>query len=312
MKKRILQKDDLWLPLACALAERYDIGHLWRAPDPAAYLEEHGAEFVALVSSSRTGASAALMDALPNVRAISNYGVGLDLLDLAHAKARGIAVGYTPDVLTDCVADLAFGLMIDAARGMSKADRFVRGGAWPGGSIPLAWRVSGKRLGIVGLGRIGQAVAQRAGGFAMEIGYCDLRQRDDVPHRFFDSVPALAQWADFLVVAASGGPETRSVIDAEVLAALGRDGFLVNISRGSNVDEGALLQALETRTVAGAGLDVHRAEPQVDPRFFALDNVVLLPHIASNTRETRQAMADRVIENLESFFAAGAMVATAA
>ncbi len=165
------------------------------------------------------------------------------------------------------------------------------------------------RLGIVGLGRIGLAVARRAGGFAMGVGYNDLRPRADSPHRFFDSVQALALWADCLVVAASGGPETRGAITAEVLAALGADGFLINISRGSTVDDAALLHALENKVIAGAGLDVHQAEPHVDPRFFALDNVVLLPHIASNTCETRQAMADRVVDNLDSLFAHGRMVA---
>ncbi|WP_447778297.1 2-hydroxyacid dehydrogenase [Variovorax boronicumulans] len=305
MKQRILQKDNLWAPLAQDLATRYEVHTLWTEPDPVKYLIERGHTFEVLVSSSRTGVTTSLIDALPHLKLISNFGVGLDSIDVARARQRGIVVGYTPKVLTNCVADLAFGLLIDASRCMSTADRFVRNGQWPTATFPVARSVSGKRLGIVGLGRIGMAVAKRASGFDMDIGYVNLARVEDVPYRFFDDLLELARWSDFLVVAAAGGPETKDLISGPQLSALGPEGVLINISRGFAVNEEALLQALETGAIRGAGLDVHTAEPHVSDRFLVLDNVVLLPHIASNTQETRRAMADLVLDNLQSFFDTG-------
>jgi hydroxypyruvate reductase len=239
---------------------------------------------------------------------IANFGVGVDTIDLEAARERGVAVSNTPDVLTDCVADLALGLVIDVARRLSAADRFVRRGDWPKGQFPLATRVWGKKLGIVGLGRIGAAIARRAGGFDMPVRYHSRRLVENSPYEYEASVTALASWADFLVVACAGGAATRHLVSREVIEALGAGGYLVNISRGSVVDEAALVEALQAGRIAGAALDVFEDEPNVPPVLFALDNVVLLPHIASATHETRQAMADCVLANLRSWFDSGRLV----
>jgi hydroxypyruvate reductase len=308
VKPRVLQIGRLMPSLEAALAEHFDVCPLWRETDPAPFLAAHGGEFTAVATSARFGADRALMDALPRLAVIANFGVGVDTIDLDAARNRGIAVSNTPDVLTDCVADLAFGLLIDVARKLSAADRFVRRGDWLKGQFPLATRVSGKRLGIVGLGRIGAAIAKRAGGFDMPVRYHNRRPVDDAPYGYEASLQALADWADFLVVACSGGPSTRRLVSREVLEALGVGGFLVNISRGSVVDEAALVEALVAGGIAGAALDVFEDEPRVPPALLGLDTVVLLPHIASATRETRRAMADCVLANLRSWFDHGRLL----
>ncbi len=316
-KPRILQNLKLLPALEKRLAETFDVHRLHEEADRRAFLAAHGAGFVGLVTSAAVGAGAELIGALPNLRVISSFGVGLDKLDLAAAAQRGIAVGYTPDVLNDCVADTAFGLMLDAARGFSAADRYVRRGAWRGAGtpasapFPLGRKVSGARLGIVGLGRIGSTVARRASGFEMTVRYHNRRPVADVPWGYEPSLLALAEWADYLVVIAAGGPETRHLINEAVLNALGPRGFLVNVARGTVVDEAALVRALADKRIAGAGLDVFENEPEVPEALFALDNVVLLPHIASATQETRQAMADRVADNLESYFRDGRLISPA-
>ena len=311
MKHRLLQNGRLLASLESALAERYDLHPLWKESDPKDFLARHGSEFTAYVSSARYGADAAIISALPNLRVISSFGVGTDAIDLDVARARGIAVGYTPEVLNDCVADTALLLLLDVARGGSAADRFVRRGDWLKGQFPLSTSVSGKRLGILGLGRIGRAIAKRAAGFDMEIRYHNRRPLADVSYGYAATLRELAEWADFLVVASAGGAESRHLVGADILAALGPEGFLVNIARGSVIDEQALIKALASGGVAGAGLDVYEEEPQVPPELMKLDNVVLLPHVASATRETRQAMADLVLANLEAFFATGAVKASA-
>ena len=302
-KHRVLLNGRLLPGVEARLAADYDLHLLAGERDPRAFLAAHGAEFVALVTSAGAGADAALIDALPELRVISNFGVGVDRIDLAAAARRGIPVGYTPDVLNDCVADLAFGLMLDVARGLSAGDRFVRRGAWPGGGFPLGRRVSGARLGIVGLGRIGRTIARRADGFEMGVRYHSRRAVNGVPWRHEPELAALARWADYLVVITAGGEGTRHLIDASVLEALGPDGFLINVARGSVVDEPALVRALAERRIAGAALDVFEREPHVPAELLALDNVVLVPHIASATRETREAMGQRVLDNLRAFFA---------
>ncbi|WP_420997627.1 2-hydroxyacid dehydrogenase [Cupriavidus sp. 30B13] len=307
MKHRLLQHGRLPAALEASLAEHYDVHPLWAETDPAAFLAAHGGEFVAMTTRAANGVDAAMMAAMPALKVISSFGVGLDKIDLDAARARGIAVGYTPDVLNDCVADTAFGLLMDVARGFSAADRFVRRGEWPKGPFPLTTRVSGKRMGIIGMGRIGRVIARRGLGFDMEVSYHSRRPVADLPYRHEPSLAALAEWADFLVIATAGGAETRHLVSASVLEALGPQGFLINIARGTVVDEAALVDALVHKRIAGAGLDVFEHEPQVPPALFALDNVVLLPHIASGTNETRVAMADLVFENLQSFFATGAV-----
>lgn len=297
--------------LEARLAQHYALTTLANVADPATFLAARGAEFEALVTSAPVGVDAGLLAALPTLRVISSFGVGLDKIDLAAAHSRGIAVGYTPDVLNDCVADIAFALLLDVARGASAADRFVRRGDWLKGTFPLARKVSGARLGLVGMGRIGRTIAQRSTGFEMAVKYHTRRPVAEVAWAHEPSLIELARWADYLVVITAGGPATRHLVNAEVLEALGPEGFLVNVARGSVIDEAALVRALVDKRIAGAGLDVFENEPQVPAELMALDNVVLLPHIASATRETRQAMADRVFDNLQGFFADGRLVSAA-
>jgi len=312
MKPRLLQHASIPPLLDTELNSRYDVHPLWQEADPQAFLAAHGAEFSGYVTSARFGVEPATLAALPNLKVISSFGVGTDALPLEAARARGIAVGYTPDVLNDCVADTAFGLVMDVARRFSAADRFVRRGDWLKGQYPLTTRVSGKRLGILGLGRIGQVVAKRASGFDMEVRYHNRRPNPSVPYAYEATLEGLAEWADFLVVVSAGGPETRHLVSADVLRALGPQGFLVNVSRGSVVDEDALIEALEQGVIAGAGLDVYADEPRVPERLRSLEQVVLLPHLASATHETRQAMAELVVRNLDAYFSAGQVLAGAA
>lgn len=294
--------------LEARLAESYLLHRLHEQADASAFLAAHGAEIDGIVAPAPVGASASLIEALPNLRVIAGFGVGYDRVDEAAAVRRGVKVSNTPDVLNECVADLAFALMLDVARGVASADRFVRRGDWHKGRFPLATRVAGKRLGVLGMGRIGRAVARRAEGFGMTVAYCNRQHLGDVAHAWHRSPVELARWCDFLVVTAAGGESTRHLVDREVLAALGPRGMLVNVARGSVVDEAALIEALQDGLVAGAGLDVFENEPQVPAALRVMDNVVLTPHIASGTEETRAAMADLVVENLATFFASGRLV----
>jgi lactate dehydrogenase-like 2-hydroxyacid dehydrogenase len=245
-----------------------------------------------------------LMDQLPALGIVSIMGVGYDKVDVPAAIARKVPVTHTPEVLNDEVADLALGLMLSVARKIPQSDRYVRDGQWEHkGNMPLARKMSGARLGIVGLGRIGKAIAKRAEGFGMSIAYTGRSRQAGVNHAYHPSAKALAQNVDFLVVITPGGEGTRRMIDREVLQALGPRGFLVNVARGTVVDEQALIEALRDGTIAGAGLDVFEDEPRVPQALRDLDNVVLTPHMASATHETRQAMADLALANLLAHFA---------
>lgn len=275
----------------------------------AAFLSSHGAEITAAVTSGRTGVDAALMTALPNLGAVVNFGVGYDTTDVETAAARGIAVSNTPDVLTDCVADTAVGLMIDVMRGFSASDRYVRAGRWPvEGSYPLTRQVSNTRVGIIGLGRIGSAIAKRLNAFNCIICYHNRREVAESPYEYVASPEQLARRVDVLVVAAAGGSGTQKLVSRDVIDALGRDGYLVNIARGSVVDEGALVDALSHGRLAGAGLDVFADEPNVPEALLAMDNVVVLPHVGSATVQTRAAMEELTLRNLERFLESGELV----
>ncbi|MGV2985097.1 2-hydroxyacid dehydrogenase [Microbacterium sp. AGC85] len=274
-----------------------------RLPDDVANLDPADAARVrAVVTSGRFGVPAELMAALPHLEIVTNFGVGYDTTDVAQAAARGIRVTNTPDVLTDCVADTALGLMLDVFRRFGASERFLRDGRWESGGFPLTRRFSGSTVGVLGLGRIGQAIARRAAAFDTTILYTTRRPVEGVPWEHVASAVDLARRSDVLVVAVPGGPSTVNLVDAEVLRALGSDGFLVNIARGSVVDEDALIAALEAGEIAGAGLDVFANEPHV-PEQLIRDDVTLLPHVGSGTHETRQDMRDLTLANLRAYLA---------
>jgi len=285
------------------LEEKFTLLRMDQAADKAAFLKEVGGPITAVASSGGGPGDKALMEALPNLKLISCFGVGVDGIDLAAAKARGVAVTNTPDVLTDCVADLALGLLIGTVRQVVLGDRYVRRGDWLKGSMPLNTSLRGKKLGIIGLGRIGEAIADRAVAFGMEIAYHSRSRKPLVDYPYYATPVALAEASDILLLALPGGAETKSIVDAKVLAALGPKGYLVNIARGSVVDEPALIKALQDKTIAGAGLDVFVDEPRVPEAFMSLENVVLNPHQASATIETRTAMGQLMIDNLLAHFA---------
>jgi D-3-phosphoglycerate dehydrogenase len=290
------------------MAARYRLLRLWEAPDPEAFVAEHGSDVRAIATRGDLGASAALMRALPKLEIVACFGVGTDAIDLANARAAGVRVTNTPDVLTDDVADLAVGLLLAAARQIPQGDAHVRDGSWAQGPMSLVTRVSGKSVGVVGLGRIGAAVARRLAGFDTDIAYFAREPRPEAQWTFVGDLVALARRSEFLIVTLAGGDATRGIIDARVLEALGSDGILVNVSRGSTVDEPALIAALEAGAIKGAGLDVFWNEPAIDPRLKALPNVVLQPHHASGTVETRRAMGQLVRDNLAAHFAGRPLV----
>lgn len=308
--RTVLQVGPLKASLEQTLSETY--GAYVLSDDASArseFLSTHGGEITAVVTSGRSGVDADLMRALPKLGAIVNFGVGYDTTDVDAAAERGIGVSNTPDVLTDCVADTAVGLMIDVMRQFSAADRYVRAGMWPAtGNFPLTHQVSNRRVGIIGLGRIGSAIAKRLSAFGCTISYHNRNPKADSPYAYVDSPVALAAGVDVLVVAAAGGSGTRKLVDSDVIDALGSAGYLVNIARGSVVDEGALVDALTTGRLAGAGLDVFADEPNVPAELLALDNVVLLPHVGSGTVETRAAMEQLTLDNLDEFLRSGRLV----
>ena len=270
--------------------------------DPAAFAKV-APQVRAVAGSGDSKVSAELMAQLPALELISIMGVGYDGVDVTAAKARGVMVTHTPNVLNDDVADLAIGLMLCAARQLPAADRFVRSGQWLKGPMPLARKMSGARLGLVGMGRIGQAIAQRAQAFGMQIAYHTRSPKAGVPYAYHADLLSLARDSDFLVLITPGGAGTRHLVNAQVLQALGPKGFLVNVARGSVVDEAALIEALEGGVIGGAALDVFEDEPRVPQRLMDLPQVVLVPHIGSATGQTRQAMADLAFGNLREHFA---------
>ncbi len=304
MKPEILVTGPMPPVTLAALDAAFTIHRLWQAADRAALLKEIAPNIRGLATTSWAGADDALMAALPKTEIIAHFGVGYDSVDVKAAKARSIAVTNTPDVLTEEVADLAIALVLDAVREISKGDRYVRRGDWARkGNMPLARTVAGKTLGIVGLGRIGSAIGRRAEAFAMKVMWHGPRPKADVAWPYVADLKDLARQSDVLVVICPLTPATHHLIDAEVLAALGPEGTLVNVARGAVVDEAALLKALQDRTIKSAGLDVFEFEPKVPEAFFTLENVVLQPHVASATEETRAAMGQMVVDNLIAHFA---------
>ena len=295
-------------PLPVGLTQRlqahYRLHPLWQEADRPAFLAQHAGQFAGAVTMSRHGCPADVMACVAG-RVVACFGTGYEGLDLAAAQQHQVQVSTTPHVLNDCVADLAFGLILATARQLCAADRYVHAGEWLKANYGLAHRVSGKRLGIVGLGRIGRVIAKRSQGFDMPVRYHGRQPQADVVYDFEPDLLALAAWADFLVVSCPGGEATRGLIDAQVLQALGPEGFLINISRGSVVDEAALVHAVQHERIAGVGLDVYAHEPHIPEALLNNPRVVAMPHIAASTHETRAAMEALVADNLASFFATG-------
>jgi len=287
------------------LERHYTLHVLSDCTNRGALLAEVGSRIRALATNGEAGASAELIDALPALEIIVSYGVGVDAIDLAHAAKRGIRVTNTPDVLTGDVADMGIGLLLSIARQIPANDRIVRDAQWGKAAIPLATRMFGKRLGVLGLGRVGRALTRRAAAFDMTVAYHDRVRFDDVDYTYCDSAVALARESDFLVICAAADRESQGLVSRDVFDALGPNGILVNIARGSIVDEPVLLEYLSECRIRGAALDVFWNEPSIDPRFFTLDNVVLQPHRSSATVETRGAMAQLVVDNVRSYFEKG-------
>jgi len=285
------------------LLREFDCGKLWEAADRGAFLKERAPRVRAIAHFGHSKVDGPLMDALPKLEIVANFGVGVDQIDLEAAKKRKIIVTNTPDVLNDCVADCAMALVLNALRKLPQSEAYLRSGYWPTrGPYPLCTSLGGKTMGVLGLGRIGEAIARRAQTFGMKIRYHN-RSKKDVAYPYDKDAVELARNSDVLMVVIPGGAQSSKLVNAKVLDALGPEGYLVNIARGSVVDEPALLKYLQEKKIAGAGLDVFADEPRVPAEFFALDNAVLFPHVASATVETRKAMGDLQIENLRRHLA---------
>ncbi|WFU05986.1 2-hydroxyacid dehydrogenase (plasmid) [Rhizobium sp. CB3171] len=283
----------------------FHVHRYFAAEDKAALLTEVGPSVRAIATRGELGANRAMIEACPNLELISVYGVGFDAVDLGACRERGVRVTNTPDVLTNDVADLGVAMMLCQSRGMLGAETWVRDGSWVGkGLYPLKRRVWGRRAGVLGLGRIGFEVAKRLKGFDMQIAYSDVEAKPYANDMEFVADPVkLAEQSDFLFVTLAASAATRHIVGRQVIEALGPEGMLINISRASNIDEEALLDALETGKLGSAALDVFEGEPKLNPRFLALDNVLLQPHHASGTIETRKAMGQLVRDNLTAHFA---------
>lgn len=286
------------------LAAAFTVHKLFEAEDRRAFLTRHGPSIRAIATRGELGANADLIAACPKLEIISVYGVGYDAVDVAAARARNIRVTNTPDVLTNDVADLAVAMMLALSRGMIGAERWVRDGSWIAkGGYPLQQRVWGKRAGVLGLGRIGRAVAERLQGFGMEIAYSSRAPKTFASHwTYIPDAVALARQSDILFVTLAASAATRHIVNADVISALGPTGILVNVSRAANIDETALLDALEQGKLGGAALDVFEGEPKLNPRFLALGNVLLQPHHGSGTVQTRKAMGQLLRDNLMAHF----------
>jgi lactate dehydrogenase-like 2-hydroxyacid dehydrogenase len=280
------------------IAARLPLHRLWLEPNPDLWLAEWAPRIRAIALAGHVRADEAYMKRFPSLEIISSFGVGYDHIDAKAAARLGIIATNTPGVLDDEVADTALGLMIMTVRQLPQAERHLRAGNWPKGAYPLTPSLRGRTVGIVGLGRIGKAIATRVSGFGLEVVYHGRHPQAGVAYRYYASLVEMAKAADILIVVAPGGPSTRHIVNAEVLDALGPDGVLINVARGSLVDEKALIEALRARKILAAGLDVYENEPIVPAELVALPNAVLLPHVGSASVRTRQAMAECVVANL--------------
>jgi lactate dehydrogenase-like 2-hydroxyacid dehydrogenase len=285
------------------ISERFTAHRLWEVDDREAWFREFGPKVRGIGAVMHERIDGAFMDRLPNLEIVSNFGVGYDTVDAREAGRRGVIVTNTPDVLTDEVADLALGLLLATIRELPQADRYLRAGKWvEKGDYPLTATLRNRKVGILGLGRIGKAIARRLEGFDTAISYYGRSRQADVSYPYYDNAVALAQAVDVLIVVTPGGAETRHLVNAEVLKALGPNGILVNVARGSVVDTQALIEALRSKAILTAGLDVFEGEPKVPQELIDMDHVVLLPHVGSASIETRRGMGQLVVDNLVSWF----------
>lgn len=302
-KPSIVLVNPLYAPTQKKLEDEYVVHRLWEADDQSSWLAELSDTVTAVVTDGGSGASAELLRQLPKVKVISVFGVGVDAVDLDYCKSNGIRVGNTPDVLTDDVADIAIALALGSFRQLTFAHNYTCEGRWASeGAMPLTSRFSGCNVGIFGMGRIGSAIAKRAEGFGCHVSYCNRNEKPDVPYKYYADLQGLAAAVDCLMLAVAPTPAMKGIVDENILNALGADGHLVNISRGLIVDESALIEALVQKRIAGAGLDVFANEPHVPSELFSLSNVVLQPHVASGTVQTRTAMGQLMLDNLANFF----------
>ncbi len=286
---------------------RFEVLRAWEADDPEALVDDRAKDVLAIATVGHRRVDAELLSRLPNLQIVANFGVGYDTVDADEAARRGVVVTNTPGVLDDEVADTALGLLLMTVRELPQSERYLRAGRWAEeGPYPLTpATLRGRSLGILGLGRIGEAIAARAEAFGISIGYHNRRPKPESPYRYFPTLLEMAREVDTLLVAIPGGDETRHLVDDEVLRALGDQGVLINVARGTVVDEAALAAALASGTILAAGLDVYEDEPRVHPQLLTLDNVVLLPHVGSASIATRQAMGQLVVDNLLSWFDRG-------
>ena len=281
------------------IEQRVNLHRLWQVPDREEALARLAPKIKAVIATSHHAiVDAALMRRLPNLQIVASFGVGYDHIDAAWAGEHGIMVTHTPGVLDDEVADIAMALTLAAVRQLPQAERYLREGRWPGGAYPLTASLRGRTMGILGFGRIGKAIARRAAAFGLDVVYHGRAQQTGAPYLYYPTLIGMAKACDILMVAAPGGAGTRHIVNREIIEAVGPEGIIVNISRGSLIDEEALIVALRQGKLLSAGLDVFENEPNVPPALLALENAVLLPHVGSASRHTRQAMADLMIDNL--------------
>jgi len=303
MKPEILVTAPLYAPLMSELAREFTLHRLWEAPDRAAFIRNVSANVRAAVTTGLVGFTAERIDALPKLELIACFGTPRGTIDLARARERGIVATNTPDSITALVADLALGLVVAVMRRICASDRYVRAGKWREGPPPMGRDLGGRMCGIVGLGSIGRGIARRAEAFGMTVCYHGPHRKADAPYAYYADLEAMAAASDCLVLACPLTPATRDLIDARILAALGPEGFLVNVARGPVVNQEALLAALREKRIAGAALDVFWDEPNVPEELLAMDNVVLQPHMGSSTVEVREERGRKLLANLRAHFA---------
>jgi len=303
MKPQVLVLVPIYAPTLAELEHEFTVHRLWEARDANALLKEVSGNVRAVVTSGSSGIAAELIEALPKLEIIGCFGNPRGTVDLALTKRRGVVVTNTPDSITADVADLAMGLIVAVMRRIAEADRYVRAGRWLSGLLPPGSGLGGKTCGIIGLGAIGSGIAKRAEAFRMTVRYHGPRRKEGVGYAFDPDLERLARESDCLVVACPSTPQTRGLVNARILDALGADGYFVNIARGPIVDEQALIAALRERRIAGAGLDVFWDEPRVPAALFTMEQVVLAPHIGSTTREVREERGRKLLANLRAHFA---------